>query len=340
MAVYPDVQAIEILNEPNNNYRLTDFPAQPWNGYNSDGSTASWIGAYVNLLNRAASAIKAANPRLSVIGLGATTPADYRMMAAGISPLVDGLTDHPYPPPLIYPELIPYNSGTVSRDGLAVADNAGTFVSYVRMWRAQAAKYGVSAKIWHTEWGVSTAQASDGSWVVTEENQAVFIARRLIESYGMDVEHSFIYDFKDESANPFSIGDLFGLIRVGLVPKQGYHVVGRITSILRGLYHQDIVPYTIAPPGFDWTQCRAYGFNAPDMSKSVVAVWHTGWPLWNIAPKNVTVCWHNPGAKNVYLYDVVTGTQVRADWQYVGTDFNQVHVNVAVSSSPLLLIIQ
>ena len=90
-----DVQAIEILNEPNNfGFRTTYGGA--WNGNEPNGSVSPYVQKYVQILNAAAKEIKLANPQMTVIGLGAPAPASFRMIALGLAPQVDGLTDHPY----------------------------------------------------------------------------------------------------------------------------------------------------------------------------------------------------------------------------------------------------
>jgi hypothetical protein len=116
-----DVQAIEILNEPNN-FGFRDQYGGAWNGNEPDGSVSPWIRKYVQMLNAAAQEIKFANPLMKVIGLGAPPPADFRMIALGLVPQVDGLTDHPYGGSL--PELVPYAAtpSTIQRDGIATAD--------------------------------------------------------------------------------------------------------------------------------------------------------------------------------------------------------------------------
>src|SRR5260221_9864242 len=88
-----DVQAIEILNEPNN-FGFRDIYGGQWNGNEHNGSVSPYLQKYVQLLNAAAKEIKLANPNMTVIGLGAPAPASFRMLALGLAPQVDGLTDH------------------------------------------------------------------------------------------------------------------------------------------------------------------------------------------------------------------------------------------------------
>src|SRR5260370_649981 len=81
------------------------------------------------IMNAAAKEIKLGNPHMEVIGLGTPAPASFRMIALGLAPQVDGLTDHPYGGKL--PELVPYASNAyfLLRDGIATADANGTLAS-------------------------------------------------------------------------------------------------------------------------------------------------------------------------------------------------------------------
>jgi len=63
LKAYPAVQAIEILNEPNNAF------------FQVEGS--SWKQKYVALLNSAYTAIKTSDPQMTVIGLGAQASDDF-----------------------------------------------------------------------------------------------------------------------------------------------------------------------------------------------------------------------------------------------------------------------
>ena len=76
------VQAIEILNEPNN-FGFRDTYGGQWNGNERNGSVSPYLQKYVQLLNAAAKEIKLANPNMTVIGLG--TPAMFRLTDASSS---------------------------------------------------------------------------------------------------------------------------------------------------------------------------------------------------------------------------------------------------------------
>jgi hypothetical protein len=184
-----EVQAIEILNEPNN-FGFRDTYGGQWNGNEPNGAVSPYLQKYVQLLNAAAKEIKLANPHMAVIGLGTPAPASFRMIALGLARQVDGLTDHPYSKQL--PEFVAYASTAyfLLRDGIATADANGTFASQVAMFRAQAKKFDATDKLWHTEWGYSTERGKPDKPGMSEETQAVYILRRILESEAIGVEHT------------------------------------------------------------------------------------------------------------------------------------------------------
>jgi hypothetical protein len=229
-----DVQAIEILNEPNN-FGFRDAYGGQWNGNERNGSVSPYLQKYVQILNAAAKEIKLANPNMTVIGLGTPPPASFRMIALGLAPQVDGLTDHPYGKEM--PEVVPYanNPYFLLRDGIATADGNGTFASQVAMFRTQANKYNAPQNLWHTEWGYATERSKSNKPAMSEETQAVYILRRLLESEAIGVEHTFVYDFKDDGADPYSHEQNFGLIHNDLSAKPAYFALQRLTTVLAGM---------------------------------------------------------------------------------------------------------
>jgi hypothetical protein len=298
------IQAIEVCNEPNNNFHSKE---------------SDWWHRYVNLLNVSAHAIKAVNPQLTVIGLGANPSEDYGMMAIGISPLVDGLTAHPY--------------------GWGVLGMMGSqsFPAFVNEWRANARKYNTTTSMWLTEWGNSTFTLP-GGFVVTEQMQAQWEAARLIESHALGVEHSFIYVFKDELDDPSSNYDNYGLIHTNLAPKQALGTINRVSKLLEGLKPNPQSPQTYdVPPHFVWKDYRAYRFDAADGTKSVIALWQA-----SAQSSVVGLKIHKPGAKTVTLYEPASGRETRVsltrDLQDPGSGMLAMHVSV--SDTPRLLVIQ
>ena len=356
-----DVQAIEILNEPNN-FGFRDTYGGQWNGNERNGSVSPYLQKYVQLLNAAAKEIKLANPHMAVIGLGTPAPASFRMIALGLAPQVDGLTDHPYGGKL--PELVPYASNPyfLIRDGIATADANGTLASQVSMFRTQAKKWGATEKLWHTEWGYSTVQAKPGKPGMSEETQAVYILRRLLESEAAGVEHTFIYDFKDDGVDPYSNEQNFGLIHNNLSAKPAYLTLQRLTGIIAGM--------GTAPPAKqasiendpavkqEGLGYRCHTFFGSDEQTTVVAFWEVK-PWDPNAPAAHTVITlpltHEP--HQVFLYDLLSGsqTEITGKLSKDGDDVpgtspasdnaraksdHRVSVPVSLSGAPQLLIIR
>jgi len=328
-----DVQAIEILNEPNN-FGFRDIYGGQWNGNEPNGSVSPYLQKYVQLLNAAAKEIKLANPRITVIGLGTPAPASFRMIALGLAPQVDGLTDHPYGGQL--PELIPY-AGTpyfLQRDGIVTADANGTLASQVSMFRAQARKWGAADKLWHTEWGYETGQAKPGKPRISEETQAVYILRRLLESEAMGVEHTFIYDFKDD-------GETFGLVKNDCSPKQSYFALQRITGLLAGMG-------ATSPAKQAWIEndpaakreglgYRCHTFSSSDEQRTVVAFWEAKpWDP-NATTANAVITLplaHEP--RHVFLHDLLSGNRTEVPWKR--SEDNRISIRVSISGAPKLVI--
>jgi len=330
-----DIQAIEILNEPNNfGFRTTYGGA--WNGNEPNGSVSPYLQKYVQLLNAATKQIKLANPQMTVIGLGTPAPASFRMMALGLDPQVDGLTDHPYGGRL--PELVPYPATPIilQRDGIATADASGTLASQVSMFRAQAKKWGATEKLWHTEWGYATEHAKPGKPGMSEETQAAYILRRLLESEAVGVEHTFIYDFKDD-------GESFGLVKNDLSPKLAFFALQRVTSFLAGMGMASSANQarienepSIKPEGLG---NRCYTFLSSDEKRTVVAFWEAKPWDGNGTTRNVEITVPVAYApRQISLFDSLSGNQIEVPSNQ--SENNYISVTIAISAAPKLLIVR
>lgn len=231
------VQAVEILNEPHN-FGFSKHNGGTWNGREKDGSMSKWVPEYVKLLNVAAPAIKAANPEVKVIGLGGVPPVTFRQLEMGIDRSVDGITDHPYSPRMAA-EYVPYaaSGGILQRDGIATADEKGTFASQERMFRSQSEKFDGPRELWLTEFGwPSYQETKNGNLFAgfTEEAQAKYLLRRLAESLGLGTEMLFVYNFRDNGTDPHNAEHNFGLMDIQMKPKPSYHAVSRFNHFMAG----------------------------------------------------------------------------------------------------------
>lgn len=230
------IQVIEVLNEPENFGFSKHYGGTTWNGLEPNGSVSPWVRKYVDLLNLAAPAIKAANPHVKVIGLGAAPPTNFHELEMGISPAVDGLVDHPYSP-RTSDENVPFSSspGIMKRDGIATADEKGTFASQIKMYRERSAKFNGPREIWLTEFGWPTHQEAKAGGLFAgfnKEAQAKYILRRLTESLGLGVTTAMIYDIKDDGTDPYYNEQNFGLVDFNLKPKPAYGAVQRYCAAM------------------------------------------------------------------------------------------------------------
>ena len=353
-----DVQAIEILNEPNN-FGFRDLYGGQWNGNERNGAVSPYLQKYVQILNAAAKEIKLANPHMTVIGLGTPAPASFRMIALGLAPQVDGLTDHPYSAQL--PELVPYASNPyfLLRDGIATADANGTLASQVSMFRAQAKKWGATEKLWHTEWGYSTVHAKPGKSGISEETQAVYILRRLLESEASGVEHTFIYDFKDDGVDPYSNEQNFGLVHNNLSAKPAYLTLQRLTGFLAGMGTASPAEQASIEndPAAKQERLgnRCHTFSSSDEQTTVVAFWEVkAWDPNAPAANAVITLPLTREPHHIFRYDLLSGSQTEisgklsdeapgtspaSDNARAKSD-HRVSVPVSLSGAPQLLIVR
>lgn len=230
-----EIHALEIINEPHN-FGYNRHYGGTWNGYEPQtGQDSPWIGAYVKLINTAASAIRRANPDVKIIGLGSPAPANFRKIAQGLASEIDGITDHPYSFRTI-PELVPFvdHPAYAKRDGILTADAQGSFASQVRLYREHSARHNGPKEIWFTEWGFPNYQEYPPKQYAgySLEAQAKYAQRRYAECLGLGVEMSIWYDLKDDGVDPYDPESNFGLMTFDFAPKPVYAAVQRLASFM------------------------------------------------------------------------------------------------------------
>lgn len=251
------IHAIEVLNEPFGSDHFTGgAPYNQWTGLGPDGKPVAWLSRYVTIVNKAADAIKAANPRMTVIGLGSVAPQNYRMISMGLSPNLDGLTDHPYSF-RVTPEVLPHRDTPAYRKqvGFPVADSEGTYASFVRMYREHLAKHNGPEEIWFTESGWSTFREGDKNRTYmysafTEHAQAAYVQRRFVESLALDVTVNIHYDFLDDHGHrggDFNAEAHFGLVRKDDSLKPSYHAVQNVARATVGFSAGSAVEAKVFP---------------------------------------------------------------------------------------------
>jgi hypothetical protein len=302
------IGAIEVANEPNKLYASIEGPA--------------WKTKYVTLLNSIHFAVKESHPATSVIGTGARGGTELSLLGMGIQ--ADGVTYHPYPAEDTSPP------ETVHEP---------PFTDY-SAW-VQAVQGATKLPIWETAWGIATAND------ISEYNQASFDARRLLESLGLGVAHTFIYDAKDENNNATIPAGMFGAMRSSLDPKQSYFSVQRLVVPLIDAQATgtgvQVNPQNSAPD-FDFADFKGYVFQDSVNHRTVVAVWIGNAPtdvandVSYLSQITFTVPFFHSAS---LVIDALTGETIRVGtykFSQTGTQFTM--YNFPVTSTPKMIIMQ
>lgn len=352
-------QVMEILNEPHG-FGFAKYHGGTWNGW--DGKRESlWVKKYVELLNKAAVAIKRANPEMKVIGLGASSPANMRMLKHGIVPEVDGLVDHPYMSRQRQAEYVTALGidEMLRRDGIVTTDNQGTFSSLMQMYRDESAKYNGPKELWMTEWGFPTHHVKKQGFFSgrTEEAQAKYALRRFMEGLGLGVEMAVFYDLKDDGVDIYEEEHNFGLITNDLSRKKpAYGAVQRLARFMVPYFPVDANPVTVYLPDSrpaQWPvkkglelagadQIRNYAFgdvrSNPDRP-AVVMLWSIEPAGGDLSPRvgNVKIDLPDP-VNEVRVYDLHADTWTTHEVQNEGGI--QWVRNLRIPDSPIALILE
>ncbi len=291
---YPQCQAIEIVNEPNNDY------AQ------KEGS--GWQSKYAALLSACTASIHAANPSMTVIGLGAQAGDDFTMMAAGAQ--YDGGTAHPYQP--AFSGFPPHPA-----DNLVYEPPYSTFQDFCTGWKQHDTK-----PRWDTEWGFW----GDGNEYPFYE-QGLNLARRILLSEGLGVAYSFIYEFADNGSEMF-----------GIQGKSAEAVVKRVAltmagfSPIGGVY----VNPQYSDPNFDFT--HFYGFSFAKGDTAIGVAWEG-----DIYPATSSrmgrLSWTHPNTESVSSLNLVSGaSRALASYEWSQWQDQVVVISTPVTSEPVAYI--
>jgi hypothetical protein len=149
---------------------------------------------------------------------------------------------------------------------------------------------------------------------MSEETQAVYILRRLLESEAAGVEHTFIYDFKDDGVDPYSNEQNFGLVHNNLSPKQSYLALQRLTGLIAGI--------GTAPPAKqasiendpavkqEGLGYRCHTFSSSDEQTILVAFWEVKpWDPNATTTSAVITLPLTREPSHIFLYNLLTGSQ-------------------------------
>ncbi len=135
---------------------------------------------------------------------------------------------------------------------------------------------GCDRELWHTEWGYRRY------WPGLK-NASGYIARNPSRLHPaphpkarVGVEHSFIYDFKDDGTDPYSDYQNFGLVKSDLSPKESFFAVQRLSGLLAGMRvaapeKQAQIETDSTPKQGLGPQC--YTFASPEGQKTAVGFW-------------------------------------------------------------------
>jgi hypothetical protein len=275
------ITAFEIVNEPNNAYAAYE------------GST--WESKLVTLTNAVTAAVHAVSPSIQVIGLGAQGTQIFDMLAMGTT--MNGVVYHPY-------------------------GNGAGFIpetTYEWEWRVyapwiQALSSQTTLPKWETEWGIGTNST------FTNEDQADFIARRLLEETGLRVQHSFVYEFQDNGT------ELYGVDSANpTTPKVSYYVVQRIISTLSGVYGGSSAVTVNWVANGDLADVEAFAYQGSG-SKTVIAFWFGNYDPRTPPPSSkCALTFTVPHAfSHAYIMNILNGNQVPLSsysWSQNGTQF-------------------
>ncbi len=293
------VHAFELINEPFNHFRKAAAKTlkQPaaWNGWDPKTQALQpWVHKYLDTMNRAAGAIHEAVPgEYRIIGLGCSPALNKMMLRQGVSKHVNGIAMHPYPYHLP-PEWLPAGDTEFyrNRDGVGVGDASGSLLSINADLLTTAKKHGGPAELWLTEQGYTTFQPVDdrSSYAgFTEEAQAKYAQRRLMECLGSGVRFAAWYNFYSKGDRPHNSEDNFGLMRRDGSLKPAYHAIQRLARSMRhrqpaawGTFELRFAPdrpknlpassdRPLAPP----KSCRLYPFTDERNGERSLALWST-----------------------------------------------------------------
>jgi len=232
------VKVYELGNEPNN-FGWRQKYGGSWNGRAEDGSTEEWVLEHLKCTNALADHIKSVRPDAIVIGLGATAPTNFRALSEGVSRNLDGVVEHPYTYSMP-PERVPFGWKHEKRDGVRVGDAEGTYVGLVESYHEHFGKTGQPRSLWMTETGYTSfffnGKNEKGLYAgFTEEAQATYVVRRMIQSLTLPISVVCHYDLIDDyNSHPYESEANFGLLRTDRSPKPVYYAMQRLNSLFNG----------------------------------------------------------------------------------------------------------
>ena len=196
-----------------------------WEVWNEPDVPYFWNGSvadYVNLLRETYTTIKSVDPTATVMN-GACSNLDLNwfndFLNQGGAQYTDALAFHPY----------------AQKSSLDNGQYQKTNLAHFRDIQAKTGK-----PWWFTEIGWSSASngADYGGGVGSEQAQASYMIRQYVQSIdfpGLDVQHIFWYNFRDDGTDPGNAENNYGLIHNDWrTPKFSYTAYQQMTTHLNG----------------------------------------------------------------------------------------------------------
>ncbi len=359
------VQAIELINEPFNNFRraaakLSDTPTA-WNGYDpKTGKINEWALKYLRTMNDMADAINEVAPgEYKILGLGCSPPLNTRLLKQGVSKHIDGMVIHPYSYRLV-PELQPYGDtpAFLKRDGVVVGDKAGTFTSINKELMKTSSQNNGPKELWATELGyttyIQTQPQVQNYGGFTEDAQAKYAQRHLMECLGTNMRLVSWYTFYHRRNSAYHKLAGFGILNYDGTPKPAYNAIQRVAKTMKGWkadkwgdikvyfqkHRQDPNPVTWdGSLRQTFGEPRAYMFSSNNGKRRAAAIWSTERANSDLQPRSATVIINSDrGLKSITALDMMTGKEENVKFTQKG---NLVKIaDITVPDHPVMLYLE
>ena len=188
--------------------------------------------------------IRELKPDAVVISGGYVTSSILRFLKNGISPNLNGITDHPYSA-MTPPELYAFGTPFDGRDGVKAGGPNLHFSEVVQAFLRTFREIGrPDLSLWYTEFGYTTylygGQREKGKYTFaayTEEAQAVYLVRRYLYCFTRpEIKAALQYDFLDDfQGRQFDPEANFGLLRADYSPKPAYFALQNLATFFNGV---------------------------------------------------------------------------------------------------------
>jgi hypothetical protein len=190
--------ALEVWNEPHN-YVLKEMLGGEWNGK----APSRWVDHYVRMAREAVRAVKAVDPKITVLSDDDMWVIHYWFLEAGLPKELDGFAFHPYTKGP--PEITAIGSDTEWVKPFTAVDEDGSFTSAVRRLKRRGQdKLGKPPQLWATEWGWKLGdETPDGP--VTEDMVATFLPRAYLVAQAAGVKVLCWFSAQDSVDGPWGL---------------------------------------------------------------------------------------------------------------------------------------